>query len=71
MLVLSRKVGQEVMVTIGDTTLVVRVLAQTQGKVRLGFTAPPGKVRVCRGEVYGVPAPATRPPKEVGNGKVP
>lgn len=69
MLVLSRKMGEEVVVTIGDCILVVRVLEQKQGKVRLGFTSPPGRVRVCRREVYGLPR--DRPLEGAGNGKVP
>jgi carbon storage regulator len=59
MLVLSRKLGECVM--IGDA-IVVTVTQIDRGKVRLGITAPPD-VCVVRDDAQ-MRAPSTRPPSQ-------
>jgi carbon storage regulator len=53
MLVLSRKLGQEIV--IGDNVR-VRVVAIHGAQVRLGFTAP-AEVSICREELMGAASP--------------
>jgi carbon storage regulator CsrA len=48
MLVLSRKLGQRIFVP--QLRMIVTVVALTEGKVRLGFSAPP-EVEIYREEV--------------------
>ena len=48
MLVLTRKVGQRVIV---DSNIVVSVLSVNEGQIRLGFDAPKEKI-IHREEVY-------------------
>ena len=50
MLVLTRKIDEQVVIQLGDQDVVVRVVAIESGKVRLGFIAPPD-VPVHREEV--------------------
>jgi len=49
-LVLTRKIDEQVVIQLGDQDVVVRVVAIESGKVRLGFIAPPD-VPVHREEV--------------------
>lgn len=52
MLVLSRFKSDEVVIEVGDVQIVVMVVeARSDGKVRLGFTAPP-EVVINRREVF-------------------
>jgi carbon storage regulator len=51
MLVLSRKRGEKVVVSIGDQVAVLEVLDLAGGRVRLGVSAPP-EVVVHRSEVW-------------------
>jgi len=58
MLILSRKVGQSIVI---NGNVIVKVLGMDQGNVRLGIQAPP-EVQVHREEIQrqrdaGVPAP--------------
>ena len=58
MLILSRKVGQSIVI---NGNVIVKVLSMDQGNVRLGIQAPP-EVQVHREEIQrqrdaGVPAP--------------
>jgi carbon storage regulator CsrA len=57
MLVLTRKIGQRIVLP--DLGVTVTVLASTGGKVRLGFAAPPA-VPIHREDVGRV-APASGP----------
>ena len=57
MLVLSRKVGERILI---GTNVVVQVVEVGRGRVRLGITAPVA-VAIHREEVVGPPA---APPKE-------
>ena len=57
MLVLSRKVGESVVIEGG---VVVRVLATDGGRVRLGFEAP-AEVSVRRSELPPTPRSEVRP----------
>ena len=59
MLVLSRKVGESVVV--GDG-VILTVLRSAGGRVRLGVTAPPD-VAVDRPDAKAGPRPACVPPK--------
>jgi carbon storage regulator len=56
MLVLTRRIGQEIV--IGDT-IRIKVLAVKGGGVRLGITAPPAVV-VKRMELLAEPAPGAK-----------
>jgi carbon storage regulator len=49
MLVLSRKVGEQIVLPTTDVT--IRVVQITRGKVRLGITAP-GSIPVHRTEIW-------------------
>ena len=40
MLVLSRKVGEEIIITVRDTTIRLMVVDMRAGKVRIGIEAP-------------------------------
>ena len=50
MLVLSRKKSEQLIVRLGDQTMVFRVLDVDRGRVRIGIIAPP-EVAVHREEV--------------------
>ena len=50
MLVLSRKVGEEIIITVRDTTIRLMVVDMRAGKVRLGIEAPT-YVQVWRAEL--------------------
>ena len=50
MLVLSRKLNEQIVINLGDKTVVVRVVGLSQGCVRLGISAP-ADVAVHREEV--------------------
>lgn len=41
MLVLSRKMDEQIVIQLGDQTVVVRVVAIERNRVRLGIVAPP------------------------------
>jgi carbon storage regulator CsrA len=58
MLVLSRKAGEEIVVSHGDIT--ISVLGITRKKVRLGVSAPSG-TPVHRREIHRRIAQATKP----------
>lgn len=49
MLVLTRAVGETVVITHGDAVAVITVLERKTGEVRLGFDAP-ADVKIQRGE---------------------
>jgi carbon storage regulator len=55
MLVLSRKVGEKLIV--GDAVIIINDISGD--KVKLGIEAPP-EVKVLRSELAGVPAKSTR-----------
>lgn len=63
MLVLTRREGEVVVITMGDTRIVVVMLDCTQrrGQAQLGFKAPP-EVRIHRAEIQ------TRVDREDANG---
>ena len=50
MLVLTRKMDEQIVIQLGDQNVVVQVVAIDRDRVRLGITAPP-EVRVHREEV--------------------
>lgn len=50
MLVLARKPGERIVIGEGDSQVVVTVLKTDDGKVRLGFEAPP-EVVILRAEL--------------------
>lgn len=50
MLALSRKVGEKIVCKIGGETMTVCIVAIENGKVRIGFEAPPS-VKINRKEV--------------------
>lgn len=50
MLVLTRRMHEELVITLGDQTVVVRVVGVARDRVRLGITAP-REVAVHRSEV--------------------
>jgi len=58
MLVLSRKAGEEIVVSNGDIT--ISVLGITRNRVRLGVSAPCG-IPVHRKEIHHRIAQATKP----------
>jgi len=49
-LVLTRKMDEQIVIQLGDQNVVVQVVAIDRDRVRLGITAPP-EVRVHREEV--------------------
>jgi carbon storage regulator len=51
MLVLSRKKGEQIVVTIGDRTALIRIVDVRGDKVRVGITAPQD-VAVHREEIW-------------------
>lgn len=51
MLVLSRRLGEQVIVSVGDHEIIVQVVGVTPGRVRLGVVAP-DQVIVDREEVW-------------------
>ena len=50
MLVLSRKKDEQIVIKLGDQTVVVRILSVVRDRVRVGIVAPP-EVAVHREEV--------------------
>jgi carbon storage regulator len=50
MLVLTRKVGEEIVITVGGKRVTTTVLSVDRGRVRLGIVASP-EVKVHRGEI--------------------
>ena len=63
MLVLARKIGQQIM--IGDS-IVVTVIGIRAGQVRLGIEAP-GHVVIHRQEIYDALAAERRPDESAGH----
>ncbi len=61
MLVLSRKTGEAIVLSVGGREVVVRVVAARSARVRLGIQADP-EVGVCRGELVSRRAVGTRLP---------
>ena len=51
MLVLSRNVNEDVIMTDGEVEIVVRIIEVRGDKVRLGFIAPDA-IQIARKEVY-------------------
>ena len=51
MLVLARNFGQEVIVTIGEHKMVIKVIEMTGKQVKLGFTSS-REVRIDRKEIH-------------------
>ena len=51
MLVLSRKEGEQIVVSIGERTVVIGIVDCRRGKVRIGVTAPPD-ITVHRQEIW-------------------
>jgi carbon storage regulator CsrA len=51
MLVLGRKYGQEIIITVGDETIIVKAIEITGRQVKLGITASPN-VRIDRKEIH-------------------
>jgi carbon storage regulator len=69
MLVLSRKLGQEIVI---GGNVRVRVVSVHGNQVRLGFTAP-AEVVICREELVGAggAAAARKTPRTAGEAPVP
>jgi len=61
MLVLSRRIGEQIII---DDNIVVTVISVRGNQVRLGFTAPP-EVSICREELLTRQAQADQAPADV------
>lgn len=59
MLALTRSKDDEVILSIDETTVTVKVLGFSRGKVKLGFVAPPA-VRIFRPDAPTLP-PSSKP----------
>lgn len=70
MLVLSRKPGEELVVSHQGVEIVVTVVSLRKGAVRLGFQAP-ADVQILRRELLTKPAPAEEPPARAATGEPP
>jgi carbon storage regulator len=67
MLVLSRKIGEQIII---NDDIVVTVVSVKGNQVRLGFTAPMN-VSICREELLTNAAPTSRQPAEERREKPP
>jgi carbon storage regulator CsrA len=50
-LILTRTRGESVVMRIGDVKIIVKVCQVKEGQVRLGFDAPPTRVKILREEL--------------------
>ncbi|MGM0642052.1 MAG: carbon storage regulator [Thermotogota bacterium] len=51
MLILSRKIGEDIIIKLDNKTVKIKLLEDQMGHIKLGFNAPK-EIKIYRGELY-------------------
>ncbi len=51
MLILSRKIGEDIIIKMDNKTVKIKLLEDQMGHIKLGFSAPK-EIKIYRGELY-------------------
>lgn len=51
MLILSRKIGEDIIIKMDNKTIKIKLLEDQMGHIKLGFDAPK-EIKIYRGELY-------------------